>query len=130
MQIARVQFVVEAVPTWRNWFVQVLGCQVVGDRHTDDTEIAIVVSGRAEFWLTAPRSDRSPAAAYLGTHPPGVADVTFAVEDVAATLDRALHCGAKLLQPPNAAGTEARLLSPAGLQHTLPRRRYLAAPLS
>ncbi len=121
MHIARVHFVVDNAQAWRDWFAGVLGFQVIGDRHQNETTIAIVRSGSAVFWLMAPTSDRSPAAAYLRAHPPGVADLALAVDDLTATLARALQHGAELLQPlaARAAVPAAQIRSPAGLQHTL-----------
>jgi len=120
MRIARVHFVVEDAFHWRDWFARVLGFQIAGDWRDRDTQIAVVRSGAATFWLVAPRSDRSPAAAYLQAHPPGVADVAFAVADVEATLARAVALGAELgRSPAQPAATATQLRSPVGSYHTL-----------
>jgi len=101
MKIDRIHFYVEDAKAWRDWFVSKLGFQVVASHSSDRyTSTEVVKSGFVCFTLSSPRSPMSPVWQFLRHHPPGVADVTFVVEDVETVIHKAIAYGAKVLQPP------------------------------
>ncbi|MBA3921165.1 MAG: VOC family protein, partial [Nostocaceae cyanobacterium] len=100
MKIDRVHFYVEDARASCDWFVGYLGFQRVGGHYSSfHTRTEVVQSGSVCFWLSSPLSTLSPVAEFLRQHPPGVADVAFVVEDVAAVMARAQAHDVTILQP-------------------------------
>ncbi|MBW4579962.1 MAG: 4-hydroxyphenylpyruvate dioxygenase [Tildeniella nuda ZEHNDER 1965/U140] len=128
MKIDHVCFYVNDAIATRDWFVQQLGFRSVGSHVNADRAIEVVNAGAIYFVLCSATNARSPIAAFLQRHPPGVADVAFCVEDIAATIAQATQQGATVLQPiqteVQAQGTLkwATLAAWAGLTHTLLER--------
>ncbi|BAZ53602.1 4-hydroxyphenylpyruvate dioxygenase [Nostoc sp. NIES-4103] len=100
MEIAHVHFYVEDAKLWRDWFVHYLGFKAVGSGMSSfHTCTEAVQNGVVYFLLSSPLSPTSPVAEFLRQHPPGVADVAFAVEDVEAAIAQAQAQSATILQP-------------------------------
>jgi 4-hydroxyphenylpyruvate dioxygenase len=100
MKIDRVHFYLEDATAWRNWFTHKLGFQAVASSsNASHTRTEVVRSGSVYFVLSSPLTPLSPVAQFLRQHPPGVADVAFCVENLAAVIQRAIAYGAKVLQP-------------------------------
>ncbi|MCV3215132.1 VOC family protein, partial [Plectonema radiosum NIES-515] len=112
MKIAHVHFYLEDALVWQDWFVSHLGFQAVTDYMIPltltnssneygsfHTCTKVVKSGAVCFLLSSPLSPTSPVAEFLRQHPPGVADVAFAVEDVEKAIALAAQHNAKILQP-------------------------------
>jgi 4-hydroxyphenylpyruvate dioxygenase len=121
MNIDHVHFYVEDARFWRDWFVQVLGFEVVSrplSPANPHTQQEVVQSGAIIFRISSALTPESPVAQYLRQHPPGVVDVAFQVEDVGAAIVRALNANAKVLQPLDAAGS-CQILGWGNLRHTL-----------
>ena len=126
MKIDRIHFYVEDAKAWRDWFVSKLGFQAVASYSSDRyTDTEVVKSGFVCFALSSPRSHFSPVWQFLRHHPPGVADVTFVVEDLETVIHQAIAYGAKVLQPPQLQqGCKWGKISAWGsLAHTLIERR-------
>ncbi|QLE57601.1 4-hydroxyphenylpyruvate dioxygenase [Nostoc sp. TCL26-01] len=99
MKIDHVHFYVEDAKVWRDWFVHYLGFTVVASTiHSLHTCTEVVQSGAVCLLLSSPLLPTSPVAEFLRQHPPGVADVAFAVADVEAAIAHAQAHGAKILQ--------------------------------
>ncbi|MGI2907216.1 4-hydroxyphenylpyruvate dioxygenase family protein [Tolypothrix sp. VBCCA 56010] len=111
MKIDHVHFYVKDALVWQDWFVSHLGFQAVTDyimplTLTSSNEYGsfhtctkVVKSGAVCFLLSSPLLPTSPVAKFLRQHPPGVADVAFAVEDVEKAIALAAQHNAKILQP-------------------------------
>ncbi|NEU75445.1 4-hydroxyphenylpyruvate dioxygenase [Hassallia byssoidea VB512170] len=111
MKIDHVHFYVKDALVWQDWFVSHLGFQAVTDyimplSLTSSNEYGsfhtctkVVKSGAVCFLLSSPLLPTSPVAEFLRQHPPGVADVAFAVEDVEAAIALATQHNAKIIQP-------------------------------
>ncbi|WP_254563337.1 4-hydroxyphenylpyruvate dioxygenase [Oscillatoria sp. HE19RPO] len=99
MEIDHIHFYVKDATAQRDWFVDCLGFEAVASFTHTDTHTELIQSGLVRFALSSPLSVASPVAEYLDRHPPGVADIAFAVEDLASCLDQAASAGAKVLQP-------------------------------
>ena len=100
MKIDHVHFYVEDARAWRNWFVHKLGFQAHASvSSTGDTCTEVVKSGAIYFVLSSPLTPTSPVAEFLRQHPPGVADVAFCVEDIAAVMEQAQAYSAQIIQP-------------------------------
>ncbi|HIK03126.1 MAG TPA: 4-hydroxyphenylpyruvate dioxygenase [Trichormus sp. M33_DOE_039] len=99
MKIDHVHFYVEDAKVWRDWFVNYLGfTSVASDIHSFHTYTEAVKSGVVKFLLSSPLLPTSPVAEFLRQHPPGVADIAFAVADVEAAIAHAEMHGAIVLQ--------------------------------
>ncbi|AFY45704.1 4-hydroxyphenylpyruvate dioxygenase [Nostoc sp. PCC 7107] len=100
MEIAHVHFYVENAPVWRDWFVDYLGFTAVNSGISfNHTCTEMVQSGAICFLLSSPLLPTSPVAEFLRQHPPGVADIAFAVTDVADAIAQAATQGATILEP-------------------------------
>jgi 4-hydroxyphenylpyruvate dioxygenase len=100
VKIDHIHFYVENAQVWRDWFVHHLGFEAIDSGITSvHTCTEVVKSGVVYFLLSSPILPTSPVAKFLSQHPPGVADVAFAVEDVADAIAQAQVYGAKILQP-------------------------------
>ncbi|OBQ17333.1 MAG: 4-hydroxyphenylpyruvate dioxygenase [Anabaena sp. WA113] len=133
MQIDHIHFYVEDAQKWRDWFVYCLGFQVINNgifpslshhQKSLHTCTEVVKSGTVCFLLSSPILPTSPVAEFLRQHPPGVADVAFAVDNVEALTAKAISNGAKILQPLQNAGfcQYAKIAGWGGLNHTLMTR--------
>ncbi|MCT7969463.1 4-hydroxyphenylpyruvate dioxygenase [Laspinema sp. D1] len=98
MEIDHIHFYVKDATAQRDWFVDYLGFEAVASFTHTDTHTELIQSGLVRFALSSPLSVASPIAEYLDRHPPGVADIAFAVQDLASCLDQATAAGAKVLQ--------------------------------
>lgn len=99
MEIDHIHFYVKDATAQRDWFVDCLGFEAVASFTHTDTHTELIQSGFVRFALSSPLSVASPVAEYLDRHPPGVADIAFAVQDLASCLHQATAAGAKVLQP-------------------------------
>lgn len=99
VQIDYVRFYIEDAKKIRDWFVQSFGFRSLLSCINEHTHTEIVSCGTIRFVLSSPRLDTSPVAAYLQQHPPGIADIAFAVEDLDAMVSRAIDFGVKFLEP-------------------------------
>jgi 4-hydroxyphenylpyruvate dioxygenase len=100
MEIDHIHFYVEDAKAQRDWFVDYLGFQAIASITHSHTHTELIQSGLVRFALSSPRCMQSPIAKYLDRHPPGVADIAFAVQDLESCLHQATIAGAKVLQPP------------------------------
>ena len=134
LQIDHVHFYVEDAQRWRDWFVYCLGFQTVNDgifpslshhQKSLHTCTEVVKSGSVYFLLSSPILPTSPVAEFLRQHPPGVADIAFAVDDVEALTAKAITNGAIILQPVQDAGfcQYAKIAAWGSLNHTLITRK-------
>jgi 4-hydroxyphenylpyruvate dioxygenase len=132
MKIDHVHFYVEDAKAWRDWFVSHLGFEAVAnDISSFHTCTEVVKSGVICFLLSSPLLPTSPVAEYLRQHPPGVADVAFAVEDVEAAIALAQAYGATILQTiqerqvGNIFLKCGKIAAWGGLTHTLIERSFV-----
>lgn len=133
MQIDHVHFYVEDARKWRDWFVNSLGFQGLTSSifpcfsargKLPDTCTEVVQNGAVRFLLSSPVFPTSPVAEFLTKHPPGVADVAFAVGNITAAIALAETNGAKILQPIEDIGfcKYAQVAAWGSLTHTLIER--------
>lgn len=125
MKIDRVHFYVEDARAWRNWFIYKLGFQAVANSSNSHTYTEVIKHGPIYFVLSSPLTPLSPVAQFLHQHPPGVADVTFCVEDVEAVMQQAIAYGVEVLQPIQYQQDYkwARIAAWGSLSHTLVERQ-------
>ncbi|MDD1427531.1 4-hydroxyphenylpyruvate dioxygenase [Dolichospermum sp. ST_sed9] len=139
LQIDHVHFYVEDAQRWRDWFVYCLGFQAVNDgifpsladhQKSLHTCTEVVKSGSVYFLLSSPILPTSPVAEFLRQHPPGVADIAFAVDDVEALTAKAITNGATILQSVQDAGfcQYAKIAAWGSLNHTLITRNNAKIP--
>ncbi|WP_009632188.1 4-hydroxyphenylpyruvate dioxygenase [Synechocystis sp. PCC 7509] len=98
MKIDRVHFYVEDAKASRDWFINQLGFQSVTSESNFHACTEVVNNGAVCFVLSSPLTINSPVAKFLAQHPPGVADITFSVDDVENAIARASFGGAKVLK--------------------------------
>jgi 4-hydroxyphenylpyruvate dioxygenase len=136
LQIDHVHFYVEDAQKWRDWFVNYLGFQTVvseifptaiNQEKSFHTHTEAVKNGNVYFLLSSPLLPTSPVTEFLRHHPPGVADVAFAVADLPAVIARVAANGAKILQFIEDAGSckYAKIVAWGGLTHTLIERKLI-----
>ncbi|WP_204105002.1 MULTISPECIES: 4-hydroxyphenylpyruvate dioxygenase [Spirulina sp. CCY15215] len=121
MKIERICFYVEDAKQWRDWFVKVMGFMAIASSHNSHTQTEIIRSGAIVFSLSSPLTQSSPVANYLKQHPPGVADVSFTVANLAAILTKVEKYGGTILTPIQKQGDRlcSQIQSKIGITHTL-----------
>ncbi len=123
MKIDRVHFYVEDAKASRDWFINQLGFQSVASKSNLHSCTEVVNNGAVCFVLSSPLTITSPVAKFLDRHPPGVADITFSVDDVEKAIALASSGGAKVLenvQTDAASGSKwGKISAWGGLTHTL-----------
>lgn len=123
MKIDRICFNVENAQASRNWFINQLGFQLIASNADLHTCTEVVNNGAVCFVLSSPRTTASPVAKFLSQHPPGVADITFSVDDVEQAIAKAIFGGAKVLatvQTDSKNGNKwGKISAWGGLTHTL-----------
>lgn len=79
--IDHVHFYVEDAAYWRSWFEYVLGFQAIASLTSSngDTRTEILAHGSIQIRLSAPLHSNSSVSKFLQNHPPGIADIAFAV---------------------------------------------------
>ncbi|MGC1394695.1 MAG: 4-hydroxyphenylpyruvate dioxygenase [Coleofasciculaceae cyanobacterium] len=119
MNINCIHFYVENANESRDWFVKQMGFQAIASGANCHTLTNVVNSGAVTIVLSSPLTSASPVAQFLRRHPPGVADVVFAVSDLPSLLRLAIANGAKVLQQSQGGRKWAKIAAWGGLTHTL-----------
>lgn len=135
MQIDHIHFYVRDARETRDWFIQKIGFRAVPREfftipscHHTHTEV--VASGSIYFVFSSALEESSPVSDFLKTHPPGVIDVAFAVENVEAVIARAIAQGATVLQPLQQEHPKwAQIAAWGTLRHTLIERSIDLSPV-
>jgi 4-hydroxyphenylpyruvate dioxygenase len=99
MKLDHIHFYVEDARASHDWFVNYMGFQSLASGASCHTLTTVVKSGGVYIVLSSPLTSASPVAQFLRLHPPGVADIAFAVSDLEGVMERAVANGAKVLQP-------------------------------
>lgn len=119
MNINCIHFYVENANASCDWFVKQMGFQAIASGANCHTLTHVVNSGAVTIVLSSPLTSASPVAQFLRQHPPGVADVVFAVSDLPNVLTKAIANGAKVLQHSQGGRQWAKIAAWGGLTHTL-----------
>lgn len=82
MEIDRIHFYVADAVQMRDWSIDRLGLQALGDRSDRHTATYLVGNAHLLLSISSPRAASSPVADYLNLHPPGVKDIAFRVKDL------------------------------------------------
>ncbi len=133
MEIDHIYFYVEDATAQREWFVDCLGFEAIASFTHSYTRTELIQSGLVRFAISSPLSVASPVAEYLDRHPPGVADIAFAVQDLESCLRQAVTAGAKVLQPMQQQQSHhplkwAKIAGWGELSHTLIQRHHSCHP--
>ncbi|MEM9807725.1 MAG: VOC family protein [Cyanobacteria bacterium P01_D01_bin.56] len=145
MKIDHIHFFVEDAISQRRWFTRYLGWTPVNTLILPDRIVEILHYRNTPFLISSPRTIDSPVAKYLQCHPPGVADIAIAVDNVASMFNRVkakLHRSGAITTILNHLAELRHQAQPPiwtkiegwpGLQHTLveyqsPPRRRLNVP--
>lgn len=137
MKIAHVHFYVEDAAKQRDWFIRTLGFSSISNLVNHDTYTEVVSNNSVCFLISSPLNSSSPVINYLQSHPPGVADIAFQVQELEYFLAKASHLGVKVLEPLVKYKTEqgdvkrAKIQGWGSLHHTLidNTSNYLDLPL-
>ena len=99
MQIDSVRlYVIDARKT-SNWFTHYLGFQVIDTYQDEHTYSEVVEHNSIYFIISSALTQTSPVANYLNSHPEGIVDVTFRVDNLVSILEQAAKLGVQILQP-------------------------------
>ncbi len=125
MKIDHVHFYTRNAARTRDWFIQNVGFKAIGNCINQHTHTEIIVLNSSCLVFSSPLTSASPVAEYLNSHPSGVVDIAFRVQNLAAIIERSRSLGVKLLQniqlAKNSPGSfkSARIAGWNDLQHTL-----------
>ena len=123
MKIDRVHFYTKNAVSTKDWLIHNVGFQAIGNCIEQDTHTELVALNSALFAISSPRNSASPVAKYLASHPSGVVDIAFRVQNLAAIVDRARRLGVELIQGIRDLSPQHNLKSAViagwGIRHTL-----------
>lgn len=130
MYVDYVHFYVEDARKWRNWFVNVMGFQMIASGQDADTLTEVVGNvGNQEhssiiFVLSSPLTFSSPVTKYLLNHPSGVVEIAFSVDDLAQTIQDSAHLFSPIREKNTSQGLMrwSQIKNSANLTHTLIER--------
>ena len=98
MKIDRVHFYTKNAVSTKDWLINNVGFRAIGNCIEQDTHTELVALNSALFAISSPLNSDSPVAKYLASHPSGVVDLAFRVQNLAAIVDRARRLGLKLIR--------------------------------
>jgi len=102
MKIDRVHFYTRDVPNTKDWFIRNVGFKAIDSSNIVDnnshTLSEVIALHSVCLVLESPLTSSSPVARYLDSHPSGVADIVFRVEDLQIIIARARYLGLEVLQ--------------------------------
>ncbi len=129
MEFNHLSFYVDAVPPWRDWFVNAWGGTSTAtepgkdpgkDPGTEYLDRALVYLGQVPLLLVA---TPSVTGAYLGRHPSGIGDIALRVGNLEQVLARVGAAGGRVVEPsvldPWGRGRWAQIQGWGSLRHTL-----------
>ena len=99
MKIDCVHFYIRDAAKAKDWFVRNVGFKAITNSKNEHTHTEIVSLNSARIAFSSPLNSRSPVAEYLESHPSGVTDVAFRVQNIQSILNRAKSLGLNILQP-------------------------------
>ena len=119
MNIDRVHFYVKDAIQTKDWLIDKIGFQAVYSNNNGHTQTEAIVYNSVFFLISSPLNSSSPVAGYLNSHPPGVVDIAFRVEDINSTVATAERLGVEVLQYPEIGVKQAKIAGWGSLQHTV-----------
>lgn len=131
MYVDYVHFYVEDAKKWRNWFVNVMGFQVIASGEDFHTLTEVVGhkgnqdNSSIVFVLSSPLTALSPVTKFLQNHPSGVVDIAFSVDN----LEKMIHHDTNIFEPiEERVSSQGRvkwsqIQNSANLKHTLIERQ-------
>jgi 4-hydroxyphenylpyruvate dioxygenase len=97
MEIDRIHFYVADANKMRDWSIEQMGLQALGDLSNCHTTTYLVGNAHLVIMISSPIDLTSPVADYLNHHPPGVKDIAFRVRDLDKIRQKIDHLGVKIL---------------------------------
>ena len=98
MNIDHIHFYVENANQTRDWLIQTMGLQSLGQKVETHTQTEYVGNAHLLFLVSAPLTSLSPVADYLKKHPSGVVDLAFQIQDLELMLTKVLDLGIQIFQ--------------------------------
>lgn len=125
MKIDHVHFYTRNAATTKDWFIDNIGFRSQGKSIDQHTHTEVIALNSVFLVFSSPLSLISPVARYLNSHPSGVADIAFRVDNLQAIINKADHLGVEVLHPlkinkqSSSNYKYAKVLGWNSLQHTL-----------
>ena len=107
-RIAHIGIAVDGLGASASFYRDVLGLAAVQLDDADGAAIAGFAAGDALIELLEPQASESPIGKFLAKRGPGLHHVCFAVDDLAATLDRCRAHGIRLIDNEPRVGAEGK----------------------
>jgi 4-hydroxyphenylpyruvate dioxygenase len=127
MKIDHIHFYVEDAAQTRDWLIQKMGFRSCGQAIDPETHTEFVGNSAVQFRVSSPLRETSPVANYLVSHPAGVADVAFRMDDLDGFLAKQADRNLQIISEStgNAQGEKQVAIQGWGdLRHTLVEDRY------
>ncbi|MGL5795234.1 MAG: VOC family protein, partial [Waterburya sp.] len=125
MKIDHVHFYTRNATRTKNWFIDNIGFRAIGKYINQHTHTEIIALNSAFLVFSSPLNFTSPVAQYLNSHPSGVVDIAFRVDNLQTILKQAKDLGVEVIQDSTINQSSpskykyAKLLGWNSLQHTL-----------
>jgi 4-hydroxyphenylpyruvate dioxygenase len=98
MKIDHIHFYVKDAAQTRDWFIQKMGFSSCGQQVNEHTHTEILGISTVLFRVSSALSNSSPVAHYLASHPAGVVDVAFLVDNLAALSEKITRLDIKIVE--------------------------------
>jgi 4-hydroxyphenylpyruvate dioxygenase len=125
MKIDHVHFYTRNAARTKDWFIDNIGFRAIGKCLNQHTHTEIIALNSAFLVFSSPLNFISPVAQYLNSHPSGVVDIAFRVDNLQTILKQAKDLGVEVIQDSQINQSSpskykyAKLLGWNSLQHTL-----------
>ncbi|BAZ43229.1 4-hydroxyphenylpyruvate dioxygenase [Chondrocystis sp. NIES-4102] len=123
MKIDHVHFYTRNAATTKDWFIDNIGFKAQGKSINQHTHTEVIALNSVFLVFSSPLSLISPVAQYLNSHPSGVVDIAFRVDNLQTIINKANDLGVEVLHPPKINQQfnykYAKVLGWNSLQHTL-----------
>jgi 4-hydroxyphenylpyruvate dioxygenase len=101
MEIDHIHFYVDNAVSTRDWFIEKMGFQHLSQGKNHHTQTEVVGNNSSIFLvISSPLDAASPVSHYLNSHPSGVVDVAFRVQNLDSLLTQSSGKGIKVINPP------------------------------
>ncbi len=122
MKIDHIHFYVENATQVRDWLIQKMSFGSGGQEVNEHTHTEIVGNNAVLFRISSALHESSPVTKYLATHPAGVVDVAFLVDDLASFSEKIDRLDIQVMREGELVSSNSSQLTIQGwgdYQHTL-----------
>lgn len=125
MQIDHVHFYTRDAIQTSNWLTRNIGLKAIANKINLHTHTEVVANNSLFLLISSALNASSPVSSYLNSHPPGVVDIAFRVQNLESILTKANYLNIQIIEPLQIHHSDrgtikwAKITGWDSLQHTL-----------